>query len=1165
MKNRKTIGSLAALGCMLLSAVILFVAISGIRNSMDLSRNARQVQHRLEERLALMDVYMQEALQEDHSLWMDLNGGVPEDMVIYRYCSDTLQSWCHQFPIRNDDISEKIMIPVIVNPGIGQGSPLLQISSETAFVNLGNSWYLGKSVEDGDCRIVAGLWIIDIDAHSSQSRINERLRLGERVSVMPLDYSGGEAVEVDGKPLFKLARESLGMEVNPSLVWVSFLLVLAAAGLYLWGERSFRRFRLSLATALVATVSLYLWGRTIQNQYSVFSPMLYAGSDLLYSLGAVFLLNLLIFVVAYLTYMMRRRIAETLKASRRGLFCVAAILLSCLILVYTHFSLTSIIRNSGLTLELYKFSDLSLYSVAIYLSYILMLSSVPLLLAFVPLLSGGRRAINPSQRVFRVIYSIIVSGYMVAVSGSLGFERERNRTEVWSNRLALDRDINFEMLLRSVEQQIADDSVIAALVSLDNNGSSVRSRITDLYLPRLDRQYSISVYVLNGSWPISDRNAQFASLVGGGIPISEGSHFLYVDLGTDASYYIGVFQYLDPSEEIINRLLLRIDRRQTGEDRGYGRIFGHGTGRGFNLPEGYSYARYEGRKLKSCSGNYAYPTLLNDEKYVQAYASRGSVIRMDGYTHFVNVITEDEAVLITRKKINDINYVIELISVAILAFLILSILTFRGRNRNVLKRSYFKNRIIGVLLLSLTLILLTMTAVSVLFVYNRNEANLRDVMFDKIGAISKMMNAGMRDYSSFDQIDFRQARSLVARVGTNTSSDLTLYSPEGLIYMSTTPVLFDRNMLSPRMDGEAYDNIMYRNARFHIQKEKVEGKLIHCLYAPIIGQSGNVIAIVSSPYTEENYDFENDAIIHSATVISIFLLLLMAALFTVAAVVDRLFKPLSEMSVKMSHADLDSLEYIRYDRKDEISSLVDSYNLMVTELSENTRKLAQAERDKAWSGMARQVAHEIKNPLTPMKLQLQRIIRLKQKGDPAWQSLFDEASKVFLDHIDILTETANDFSTFAKLYTQDSTELDLDRMLREEIAMFDNRDNIKFDYFGFSDALAVGPKPQLTRVFVNLISNAVQAVGDAPDGHIVISLRNAVEDGYYDIVFEDNGPGVSDENVGKLFTPNFTTKSGGSGLGLAISRSVLERCSATIAYSRSFSLKGACFTIKYPK
>ena len=110
-----------------------------------------------------------------------------------------------------------------------------------------------------------------------------------------------------------------------------------------------------------------------------------------------------------------------------------------------------------------------------------------------------------------------------------------------------------------------------------------------------------------------------------------------------------------------------------------------------------------------------------------------------------------------------------------------------------------------------------------------------------------------------------------------------------------------------------------------------------------------------------------------------------------------------------------------------------------------------------------------------------------------------------------------------------------------------------------------GPKPQLTRVFVNLLGNAVQAIGDAPDGRIVVSLRKSVRDGFWDIVVEDNGPGVSEENVEKLFTPNFTTKNGGSGLGLAISRSILERCGATISYSRSFTLGGACFTVKYPK
>ena len=238
---------------------------------------------------------------------------------------------------------------------------------------------------------------------------------------------------------------------------------------------------------------------------------------------------------------------------------------------------------------------------------------------------------------------------------------------------------------------------------------------------------------------------------------------------------------------------------------------------------------------------------------------------------------------------------------------------------------------------------------------------------------------------------------------------------------------------------------------------------------------------------------------------------------------------------------------------------------MVDDLSESTRQLAQAERDKAWSGMARQVAHEIKNPLTPMKLQLQRIIRLKQKNDPGWQDKFDEVAKVLLDHIDILTDTANEFSTFAKLYTEEHTKISLDTVLQEEIAMFDNKENISFDYFGLEGAVVLGPKPQLTRVFVNLINNSVQALGDTPDGKISISLRNSVEDGFYDIVFEDNGPGDAGENVNKLFTPNFTTKNGGSGLGLAISRSILERCGAKITYSKSFTLNGACFTISYPK
>jgi nitrogen fixation/metabolism regulation signal transduction histidine kinase len=249
---------------------------------------------------------------------------------------------------------------------------------------------------------------------------------------------------------------------------------------------------------------------------------------------------------------------------------------------------------------------------------------------------------------------------------------------------------------------------------------------------------------------------------------------------------------------------------------------------------------------------------------------------------------------------------------------------------------------------------------------------------------------------------------------------------------------------------------------------------------------------------------------------------------------------------------------------------------MVQELNDSTVRLAQAERDKAWSQMARQVAHEIKNPLTPIKLEIQRLIRLKEKGNPKWEEKFDKVSAVVLEHIDILTETANEFSTFAKLYSEDPVLVDLDKTLRDQILIFDNKENIEIGYIGMQEAFVMAPRPQLIRVFVNLITNAIQAVeirqkemvengGTMIEGKVVIALRNSTIDGYYDIVVDDNGLGVKEENLGRLFTPNFTTKSGGTGLGLAICRNIIEKCNGTISYSKSFGLGGASFTVTLPK
>ncbi|MBP5173085.1 MAG: hypothetical protein J6037_05200 [Bacteroidales bacterium] len=207
--------------------------------------------------------------------------------------------------------------------------------------------------------------------------------------------------------------------------------------------------------------------------------------------------------------------------------------------------------------------------------------------------------------------------------------------------------------------------------------------------------------------------------------------------------------------------------------------------------------------------------------------------------------------------------------------------------------------------------------------------------------------------------------------------------------MSTAPAVFDRMLVDGRIEPRAFRTIISSTSRYYIQKERIGRNRFYAMYAPVTGADGRIIAILCSPYTDDSYDFETDAVIHSIMVLSLFIFLLLLTRFFATRVLALIFKPLEKMGTEMTGADLESLQHIEYDKKDEISSLVTAYNRMVDELSESSRKLALAERDKAWSGMARQVAHEIKNPLTPMKLQLQRIIRLKEKGDGAWQEKFD--------------------------------------------------------------------------------------------------------------------------------------------------------------------------------
>ena len=670
--------------------------------------------------------------------------------------------------------------------------------------------------------------------------------------------------------------------------------------------------------------------------------------------------------------------------------------------------------------------------------------------------------------------------------------------------------------------------------------------------------------------------AYFNEILRSGTVIAQGSNFYFLTDSNGRSRYAGTFAFFSQDKGLI-RMLIEIEPDSNREDRGYYSILGRFSNPGdINIPALYSYAKYTSDKMISYKGNYPYPTVYSHVDKGRLYEDGEEVLRLNGYVHFLHLVSDDEMIVISRPKRGAMVYFTSFSYLFLALCAVLYVFARSDEKKKAFKSNYFRTRINTILFVSSFLILASMTVISVIFVYKRNEANMQNLMSTKINTIQALIENRVRKAESWTDLRSQEFSAALEIIGNTTKSDITLYSPSGKVFLSTTPEVFDKMILGSRIDQKAFHNIRHLNQRFFIHREKIDDYSYWSMYAPVFNDQGEMIAIISSPYTDRNYDFRREAFFHAALIFNLFILLLIVSLLFSTREVNSMFSPLIEMGKKMNVADVHNLEYIIYKRDDEISSLVDAYNRMVHDLSDSTKQLAQAERDKAWSQMARQVAHEIKNPLTPIKLQIQRLIRMKQNGNPAWEERFDEVTSVVLEHIDILTETANEFSTFAKLYSEEPVLMDLDKTLKDQLVIFDNKDNVGIQYIGLNDAFVMAPKPQLIRVFVNLITNAVQAVEiqqkealergeETVKGKVLISLRNSIRDGYYDVVVEDNGPGVSEENKDRLFTPNFTTKSSGTGLGLAICRNIIEKCDGEISYQKSFVLGGASFIVTLPK
>ena len=269
-------------------------------------------------------------------------------------------------------------------------------------------------------------------------------------------------------------------------------------------------------------------------------------------------------------------------------------------------------------------------------------------------------------------------------------------------------------------------------------------------------------------------------------------------------------------------------------------------------------------------------------------------------------------------------------------------------------------------------------------------------------------------------------------------------------------------------------------------------------------------------------------------------------------------------------------KHINYPYSDEVGELVTHYNQLMDALTESTERLAHSEREMAWRTMARQVAHEINNPLTPMKLTLQQLQRIK--GTERFDAMFARSTQMLIEQIDNLSHIAKSFSSFAKMPEVHPTTVDVADKLSSFITMMrNNPSDIPIRYIGPENGvMAIADAEQITQVFTNIVKNAMQAMQGRLNSDIIIILKHKIRNvaaaletlrdskaHWIEISISDNGPGIAPEAIEKVFVPNFTTKNTGAGLGLPISKNIVEGSGGKITFQTSD--KGTIFYIYLKK
>jgi two-component system nitrogen regulation sensor histidine kinase NtrY len=393
------------------------------------------------------------------------------------------------------------------------------------------------------------------------------------------------------------------------------------------------------------------------------------------------------------------------------------------------------------------------------------------------------------------------------------------------------------------------------------------------------------------------------------------------------------------------------------------------------------------------------------------------------------------------------------------------------------------------------------------------------------------------------------------------SLQLNLYDLDGTL-LKTSRATFTLDTMQVCIRTEILNELSNTAQHHYIEKSQENGETFQSSYSYITDQKSKPLAILNLPYLENDEFLSkelNEFLLRLLYAYSFVLLMAVGFAFLLSKYITKSLKTISD-KINTTRLEKSNEKIEIGDTSEEINVLVNSYNSMIDELEESAVKLATSEREQAWREMAKQVAHEIKNPLTPMRLTVQNFQRKFDPTDENIHKKVDEYSKTLIQQIDTMSSIASAFSNFAKMPAQQNETLNVVKIVKLALDIF-NEEYIEFSS-DTEEIIVKFDRTQLIRVVTNLVKNGIQAIPNKREPKIKVSVRT--ENNQVIITVSDNGAGVLEENKMKVFEPKFTTKTSGMGLGLAMVKNIVEMHKGTISFE-SEPNKGTTFKVTIPK